>query len=71
MSESNPLNGTDLMNRDETRKLDEACEWALADVLRRHYPEPVPVRVRKLMARAAVAVLEDVRQAAEKTEPDA
>jgi hypothetical protein len=51
------------MDHNEVRELEEACERALAEVLRKHYPHEVLHRVRHLMAKAAVAVLEAVDQA--------
>jgi hypothetical protein len=48
------------MDHDEVRGLEEACEQALADVLRQHLHAPMSPRVRHLMAKAAVAVLEAV-----------
>jgi hypothetical protein len=48
------------VNHNEIRELEDACERALADVLRKHYPHEVLHCVRHLMAKAAVAVLEAV-----------
>ena len=48
------------MDPEEVRGLEEASERALADVLRQHLHDPVSPRVRHLMAKAAVAVLEAV-----------
>ena len=48
------------MNHDEVRRLEEACEEAIAEVLRRHIKKPIPGRTGHLMAKAAVAVLEAV-----------
>jgi hypothetical protein len=46
------------MNRDEVRTLEEACQEAIAEVLRRHWGKPIPGRTAHWMAKAAVAVLE-------------
>ena len=51
------------MDHNEVRELEEACERALADVLRKHYRHPVEHLTRHLMAKAAVAVLEAVDEA--------
>jgi hypothetical protein len=48
------------MNHDEVRRLEDACQAALAEVLRRHLKKPLPDRTGHLMAKAAVAVLEAV-----------
>jgi hypothetical protein len=48
------------MNRDEVRTLEDACQEAIAEVLRRHFKKPIPGRTGHLMAKAAVAVLEAV-----------
>jgi hypothetical protein len=48
------------MNRDEVRRLEDACQKALAEVLRRYCDRPIPGRTGHLMAKAAVAVLEAV-----------
>jgi hypothetical protein len=48
------------MDHNEVRRLEEACERALADVLRQHLHDPMSPGVRHLMAKAAVAVLEAV-----------
>jgi len=48
------------MDHNQVLELEDACERALADVLRKHYPHEVLHRVRHLMAKAAVAVLEAV-----------
>ena len=48
------------MDPEEVRGLEEASERALADVLRQHLHDPVSPRVRHLMAKAVVAVLEAV-----------
>ena len=51
------------MDHNEVLELEEACERAIADVLRRHYRHEVLHRVRHLMSKAAVAVLEAVDEA--------
>jgi hypothetical protein len=51
------------MDHNEVLELEEACERAIAEVLRKHYPHGVLNRVRHLMAKAAVAVLEAVDDA--------
>jgi hypothetical protein len=48
------------MDHNEVLELEEACERAIAEALRKHYPHEVLHRVRHLMAKAAVAVLEAV-----------
>jgi hypothetical protein len=48
------------MNHDEVRRLEDACEKALAEVLRRHVKPPISDRTGHWMAKAAVAVLEAV-----------
>jgi hypothetical protein len=48
------------MDHNEVLELETACERAIAEVLRKHYPHEVLHRVRHLMAKAAVAVLEAV-----------
>jgi hypothetical protein len=48
------------MDREEVRRLEDACEKALAEVLRRHLKQPISDRTGHLMAKAAVAVLEAV-----------
>jgi hypothetical protein len=48
------------MNHDEVRRLEEACQKALAEVLRRHFKQAIPDRTGHWMAKAAVAVLEAV-----------
>jgi hypothetical protein len=48
------------VDHNEVLELEEACERAIAEVLRKHYPHEVLHRVRHLMAKAAVAVLEAV-----------
>jgi hypothetical protein len=50
------------MNHDEVRELEEACEEALVEVLKRHFRHPLPPRTPHLMAKAAVTVLEAVVQ---------
>jgi len=52
--------GGSRVDHNEVLELEEACERAIADVLRKHYPHEVLHRVRHLMAKAAVAVLEAV-----------
>jgi hypothetical protein len=51
------------MDHNEVLELEQACERAIAEVLRKHYPHEVLHRVRHLMAKAAVAVLEAVDDA--------
>jgi hypothetical protein len=51
------------VDHNEVRELEEACERALAEVLRKHYPHTVEHHTRHLMAKAAVAVLEAVDKA--------
>ena len=51
------------MDHNEVRELEEACERAIADLLRKHYPHPVELHTRHMMAKAAVAVLEAVDEA--------
>ena len=51
------------VDHNDVRELEEACERALADVLRKHYPHAVEHHTRHLMAKAAVAVLEAVDEA--------
>ena len=48
------------MDHDEVRRLEVACEKAIAEVLRRHFKKPIPGRTGHWMAKAAVAVLEAV-----------
>ena len=50
------------MDPNDVRRLEEACQRALADVLRKHYRASVHPRVCHLMAKAAVAVLEAVTE---------
>jgi hypothetical protein len=50
------------MDHNKVLELEEACERAMAEVLRKHYPHEVLHRVRYLMAKAAVAVLEAVEE---------
>ena len=49
-----------IVDPEEVRGLEEASERALADLLRQHLHDPVSPRVRHLMAKAVVAVLEAV-----------
>ena len=51
------------MDHNDVLELEGACERALADVLRKHYPHEVRHRIRHLMAKAAVAVLEAADEA--------
>ena len=51
------------MDHNQVLELEEACERAIVEVLRKHYPHEVLHRVRHLMAKAAVAVLEAVEEA--------
>jgi hypothetical protein len=51
------------MDHNVVLELETACERAIAEVLRKHYPHEVLHRVRHLMAKAAVAVLEAVDEA--------
>ena len=51
------------MDHNQVLELEEACERALAEVLRKHYAGPVELRTRHLMAKAAIAVLEAVDEA--------
>lgn len=51
------------MDHNQVLELEEALERAVAEVLRKHYPHQVLHRVRHLMAKAAVAVLEAVEEA--------
>ena len=48
------------MNQDEVHRLEDACQEAVAEVLRRHIKKPLPDRTSHWMAKAAVAVLEAV-----------
>jgi hypothetical protein len=50
------------MDHNDVLELEEALERAMAEVLRKHYPHEVLHRVRHLMAKAAVAVLEAVEE---------
>ncbi len=50
------------MDHNEVRELEEACERAIAEVLRKHYPHALPHGIRHLMAKAAVTVLEAVEE---------
>ena len=47
------------MNHDEVRRLEAACQEALAEV-RQHFKKPISDRTGHWMAKAAVAVLEAV-----------
>ncbi|HEY4310772.1 MAG TPA: hypothetical protein VGN12_15080 [Pirellulales bacterium] len=51
------------MDHNEVQELEEALERAIVDVLRKHHRHDVRQRVRHLMAKAAVAVLEAVEEA--------
>ena len=51
------------MDHNQVLELEEAFERSIAEVLRKHYPHEVLHRVRHLMAKAAVAVLEAVEEA--------
>ena len=51
------------VDHNEVRELEEACERAIADLLRKHYPHSVELHTRHMMAKAAVAVLEAVDEA--------
>lgn len=51
------------MDHNQVLELEEALERAVAEVLRKHYPHQVLHRVRHLMAKAAVAVLEAAEEA--------
>jgi len=51
------------MDHNQVMELEEALERAIAEMLRKHYPHQVLHRVRHLMAKAAVAVLEAVEEA--------
>ena len=51
------------MDHNQVLELEEALERAVAEVLRKHCPHQVLHRVRHLMAKAAVAVLEAVEEA--------
>ncbi len=57
------------MQQDEVRKLEDACERAIADALRREHPRAVEPKVCHLMAKAAVAVLEAVTETDARTRP--
>jgi hypothetical protein len=46
------------MGPDDVRRLEQACERAMAELLRKHYSTSVDPRVCHLMAKAAVTVLE-------------
>jgi hypothetical protein len=49
------------MDKDDVRNFEEACEKALATVLKKKFPKAkVPPRTCHLMAKAAVSVLEAV-----------
>ena len=50
------------MNHDEVRRLEDACQEAIAEVLRRHVKKPISGRTGHWMAKAAVAVLEAVME---------
>lgn|GEM_PF-5977921 len=52
-----------VMDHNQVLELEEALERVIVDVLRKHYPHEVLHRVRHLMAKAAVAVLEAVEEA--------
>jgi hypothetical protein len=54
------------MDSHDVKRLEEACQRAIIDVLRKHYSLSVPPRVCHLMAKAAVAVLEAVTEAGAK-----
>jgi hypothetical protein len=51
------------MDQQDVQRLEEACERAMAEVLRKHYSTTVNSRVCHLMAKAAVTVLEAVTEA--------
>ncbi|MBI3839581.1 MAG: hypothetical protein HY288_16800 [Planctomycetia bacterium] len=51
------------MEPKKVQKLEEACDSAIVDVLRKHYSSAVQPRVCHLMAKAAVSVLEAVTEA--------
>jgi hypothetical protein len=54
------------MDPNDVRRLEEACERAMAEVLRKHYSSTVQPRICHLMAKAAVAVLEAVTESGAK-----
>ena len=51
------------MDHNQVMELEEAIERSIAEVLRKHCPHEILHRVRHLMAKAAVAVLEAVEEA--------
>jgi len=58
------------MRQDQVRKLEEACEAVLADVVARYADYSPDPQVFRFMAKAAIAVLEGAEAMQSPPEPD-